>query len=311
MECYVKKRKVERVMVRFLVFSDLHYDHIFDAEDRLDTLIDKSNDSSLHLDFVVSLGDLCCPVSENKRIVRKLYNMGIPFYYCVGNHDCENSNWQAIKNFAEIRKPYYSFIMDGIKFIVLNTCFMVHEQKVMLYQKDIFRKNTDLYPIIPQCEIEWLMEEMSQKDLKYVIFSHHSLANDFAFRGVVNREEIRSILEKNKTLLVMNGHDHGNDLKTINNIPYFTVNSTSYIWHGREIYAYSKDVHNQYPFLKNVILYRTPLYCIVEIEEANIKIRGTKSGYQFITPEDVGIVGRQWNGVSIEPEIIDWERISQ
>lgn len=63
--------------------------------------------------------------------------MGIPFYYCVGNHDCEKSNWQAIKNFAEIRKPYYSFVMDGIKFIVLNTCFMVHGQKVMLYQKDI------------------------------------------------------------------------------------------------------------------------------------------------------------------------------
>lgn len=298
-------------MVRFLAFSDLHYDHIFDAENRLDALIDKSSDSSLHLDFVVSLGDLCCPVSENKTIVRKLYNMGIPFYYCVGNHDCENSNWQAIKNFAEIRKPYYSFVMDGIKFIVLNTCFMVHGQKEMLYQKDIFKKNTDLYPIIPQCEIEWLLEEMSEKDLKYVVFSHHSLANDFAFRGVVNREEIRSILENNKTLLAMNGHDHGNDLKTINNIPYFTVNSTSYIWHGRESYAYSKDVHHKYPFLKNVILYRTPLYCIVEIEEANIKIHGTKSGYQVITPEDVGIVGRQWNGVSIEPEIIDWQRISQ
>ncbi len=62
-------------------------------------------------------------------------------------------------------------------------------------------------------------------------------------------------------------------------------------------------------FLKNVILYGTPLYCIVEIEEANIKIRGTQSGYQAITPEDVGIVSRQWNGVSIEPEIIDWEKI--
>ena len=118
-------------------------------------------------------------------------------------------------------------------------------------------------------------------------------------------------MENNKILLAMNGHDHGNDLKTVNDIPYFTVNSTSYIWHGRETYAYSKEAHNKYPFLKNVILYETPLYCIVEIEEDNIKIRRTKSGYQVIIPEDVGIVGRQWNGVSIEPEIMDWERISR
>ncbi len=298
-------------MVRFLAFSDLHYDHIFDAESRLDALISKISDSSLHLDFVVSLGDLCYPVKENKPIIKKLYNMGIPFYYCVGNHDCENSNWQAIKNFAEIKKPYYSFVVDEIKFIVLNTCFMVHEQEVMWNQKDIFRKNADLYPVIPQCEIEWLMEEMSERDLRYVIFSHHSLVNNFDFRGVVNREKIRSILENNKILLAMNGHDHGNDLKIVNNIPYFTVNSTSYIWHGRETYAYSKEAHNKYPFLKNVILYKTPLYCIVEIEETDIKIRGTKSGYQVITPEDVGIVDRQWNGVSIEPEIMDWERISR
>ena len=295
-------------MVRFLVFSDLHYDHIFDAKERLDELISKISDSSLHLDFVISLGDLCRPISENVSVIRKLYNMGTPFYYCVGNHDCENSNWQAIKNFAEIRNTYYSFVMEGIKFIVLNTCFMVHEQKEILYQKGLYRKSTDLYPIVPEYEMEWLKEEMSGKYLKYVIFSHHSLANDFAFRGVVNREEIRSVLEKNKTLLVMNGHDHGNDLKTVNNIPYFTVNSMSYIWHGRETYAYSKEVHNKYPFLKNLILYKSPLYCIVEIEDANIKICGTKSGYQVITPEDVGIVGRRWNGVSIEPEVTEWER---
>lgn len=128
------------MMVRFLVFSDLHYDHIFDAEDRLNGLIGKISDSSLHLDFVVSLRDLCCPISENKPIIRKLYNMGIPFYYCVGNHDCENSNCKAIEDFAEISKLYYSFIVDEIKFMVLNTCFMVHEQKEMLYQKELYKK---------------------------------------------------------------------------------------------------------------------------------------------------------------------------
>ena len=38
-------------------------------------------------------------------------------------------------------------------------------------------------------------------------------------------------------------------------------------------------------------------------EDENIKIYGTESDYQTVTPEDVDIVGRRWNGVSIEPKI--------
>lgn len=278
-------------IIRFLVFSDLHYDHVFDAEERLDSLIGRIND--LSLDFVISLGDLCYPISDNRPIIRKLHNIGIPFYYCVGNHDCENSSSQVIEEFAGLSKLFYSISMGNIKFLILNTCFMEHNQKEMLYQKGQFEKNADFYPIIPQ---------------KYVIFSHHSLANDFDSRGVVNREAIRTLLEKRQTVLVMNGHDHGDDLKIINGIPYFTVNSMSYIWHDREKFAYSKDIHNEYPFIKNMILYKSPLYCVVEMEDENVKIYGTESDYQTITPEDVDIVGRRWNGVSIEPKISGWSR---
>lgn len=293
-------------IIRFLVFSDLHYDHVFDAEERLDSLIGRIND--LSLDFVISLGDLCCPISDNRPIIRKLHNIGIPFYYCVGNHDCENSSSQVIEEFAGLSKLFYSISMGNIKFLILNTCFMEHNQKEMLYQKGQFEKNADFYPIIPQFEVDWLNEEMADKSMKYVIFSHHSLANDFDSRGVVNREAIRTLLEKRQTVLVMNGHDHGDDLKIINGIPYFTVNSMSYIWHDREKFAYSKDIHNEYPFIKNMILYKSPLYCVVEMEDENVKIYGTESDYQTITPEDVDIVGRRWNGVSIEPKISGWSR---
>ena len=286
-------------VIRFLVFTDLHYDHVFDAEERLDSLIDRIND--LSLDFVVSLGDLCYPVGDNRPVIRKLHSLGIPFYYCVGNHDCENSSPQAIEEFTGLSKLFYSFSVRDIRFIILNTCFMEHDQKEMLFQKG-------QYPIIPRYEADWLNEEMADTSMKYVIFSHHSLANDFGSRGVVNREAIRTLLEKRRTVLVMNGHDHGDDLKIINGIPYFTVNSASYIWHDREKFAYSKNIHKEYPFMKNMILYKSPLYCVVEMEDGNVKIYGTESDYQTVTPEDAGIAGRRWNGVSIEPEISGWSR---
>lgn len=145
-------------------------------------------------------------------------------------------------------------------------------------------------------------EKEKRQLIRFLVFS------DFSKRGVANREEILEIIEKKQTLLAMNGHDHGNDLKIINNIPYFTVNSMSYIWHGmKEMYMYTEELHRKYPSLKDMILYETPLYCIVEIEDNKVKIYGMDSEYQNVRPEDVGIMNRMWNGVSIEPRILSWE----
>lgn len=292
-------------MIRFFVFSDLHYDHVFDADERAETLINKINDSQLG--FVISLGDLCYPIDENKHVISRFQNLKIPFYYCVGNHDCENYNLHNIERFFGLGNLFYSFVIEDVKFIVLNSCFMEHDREVMLYQKEKYEKNIDIYPIIPEFEMEWLKQEMLRDDMKYVILSHHSLINDFGNRGVANRKTVRGLLEKKQTILAMNGHDHGDDLRIINQIPYFTVNSASYMWHGKAKYTYTKELHKKYPYLKDIILYKDPLCCIVEIEDRNVKIYGMKSDYQTIVPEDVGIMNRQWNGISIEPRISEQE----
>lgn len=289
-------------MIRFLVFSDLHYDHVFDAKKRLDFLISKLNDLSFN--FVISLGDLCYPIQVNKPIIDQLHGLQVPIYYCVGNHDCENYDYPNIKDFLRLDELYYSFVIEDKKFIVLNSCFMEHDGKMILYNKGKYDKNIDTYPLIPLPEMEWLKAEMDDDSMKYIIFSHHSLANNFGNRGIYNRNEIRNFLEKKRVLLCMNGHDHGDSLAIINKIPYFTVNSASYIYHGmKQVYAYKKEIHKQYPYLKDIILYKDPLNCIVEIDGEKVKIHGVYSDYQNITPEDVGIIGRRWNGVSIEPKV--------
>lgn len=105
----------------------------------------------------------------------------------------------------------------------------------------------------------------------------------------------------------MNGHDHGDDMGTINQIPYFTVNSASYIWHGMKAsHVYPEDMYIKFPGLQDLILYKTALYCIVEIEDENVKIHGANSEYMGITPENIGIANRRWNGISIEPKISNW-----
>lgn len=292
-------------MIRFLVFSDLHYDHIFDADKRIQELLEVIQGEAL--DFAISLGDLCCPSKENIEIAEKFCNLSIPFYPCVGNHDCEHYKPEELKEFWKRNDLYYSYVIEKTKFIVLNTCYMNHASKEMIYQKEIYDKTKDTYPLIPQNEVEWLKHEMMDDDLNYVIFSHHSMINEFPKRGVTNRSAICDIIESQKVLLCMNGHDHGNDIKIVNGIPYFTVNSMSYIWHGLQpMFMYAEEIHDKYPYLKDIILYEKPLYCIVEIDDQKVEVHGIDGEYYNILPEEVGIIGRRWNGVSIEPVISSW-----
>lgn len=103
--------------------------------------------------------------------------------------------------------------------------------------------------------------------------------------------------------MCMNGHDHGDAAVDINGICYYTLNSMSYIWHGlKETYNYSNEIHEKYPWLKDMILYEEGLHAIVTIShDGQLKIEGMRGNYQNITPNDVGILNNMWNGVSIEP----------
>lgn len=53
--------------IRFLVFSDMHYDTVEDGDERISKIIKKVKENQL--DFCISLGDFCEPVLENKRLV--------------------------------------------------------------------------------------------------------------------------------------------------------------------------------------------------------------------------------------------------
>ena len=43
------------------------------------------------------------------------------------------------------------------------------------------------------------------------------------------------------------------------------------------MYPYEADIHSKYPVLKDIILYESPLYCIVEIDDEKINIIGTNT----------------------------------
>lgn len=292
--------------MKFAVFTDLHNDHIFDGEKRLREFLDAAKWGDVL--FIVSLGDLCRPVEQNRNLIDMLKGSGIPAYFAAGNHDLAYNTPKELMEFFGVSSLHQSFIYGNVKFIILNACYMDLGEGPRPYIKKDHQREIDRYPLIPEFEIQWLKGEMSRDDLYYVIFSHHGLANDFDNRGISNREEVWEILSRRKTILCMNGHDHGSDCRIIRGIPCYTLNSMSYLWHRKtDLRPFADELYQQYPYLDHALLYRDPLYCIVEIAGGKGKVTGVKSDYMYLTPEDFGITDRKCNNVSVQPEALDFE----
>jgi len=294
--------------IKFALFTDLHYEHIHDGRQRLENFI--TNIRNTDVDFVIQLGDFCSPKDENQVLLDMLDSIGKPYYHVIGNHDSDLFPREKVMNFLQMDKSYYSFKYGKVKFIVLDTCFIKTDNGYEPYCKKNYNKTKDIYPILPDYEFKWLEEQVTDNSEYFIIFSHHSFENEFAKRGVYNRDEVRSLINKvnqtgKKVLLCINGHDHGDSLEKIGQTYYFGLNTMSYIWFGPEYehFCYPQEVHSVYPGLKDIVLYKEGLYSIITItENGGIEIQGMNGQYQNISPKELG-VGDVWNGRSVLPII--------
>lgn len=292
--------------VKFAIFTDLHFEHIPDGLKRIENFI--TNIRDVDVDFVIQLGDFCKPIEENQILLDMLDSLGKPHYHLIGNHDSDLFPKGKVMDFLHMDTSYYSFKYGKVKFIVLDTCFIKKENGYEPYCKKNYNKTNDIYPILSDYELKWLESQLTDDSKYFVIFSHHSFENEFAKRGVYNRETVRNLINGvnhtgNRVLLCINGHDHGDSIEKIGQTYYFGLNSMSYIWFGPqyEHFCYSDEIHKQYPFLKDMVLYEKGLYSIITITESGgIDIQGMNGHYQNISPKELGLEG-VWNGRSILP----------
>ena len=289
--------------IRFLVFSDLHYDTVKDGDERIGKIIKKVKENQV--DFCISLGDFCEPVLENERLVSSFLQTKVPIYYTIGNHETDRHHLDEILVFYDMKSPFYSFELENYKFIVLNTCFYSKDGVEEAFYENNYKVKGSVYPILPQEQLNWLREELNDHK-KHIVFSHHSFSNEFAKRGVQNRDTIQNMFSAMNVLLCMNGHDHGDAVIEKNGTTYYTVNSSSNVWIGSQIDS-SETLKEKYGHLNGILTYKEPFAVIVEIDDSKIKINGVEGEYQSVTPEDIGLDNYQWNGVSILPKASSWE----
>ena len=104
--------------MKFLVFSDLHYDTIPDGDRRLGELLDRCRREEV--DFAVELGDLCYPIEENRWIPQRFEECGVPCCFSLGNHETAHGSPEGTLDFWGLERSYYSVTKGNVKFLFLD-----------------------------------------------------------------------------------------------------------------------------------------------------------------------------------------------
>lgn len=269
--------------LRFLIFADLHYDMMPDADSRLETIFQAARKNKV--EFMVNMGDLAAPVSRYQPLKDKLSGSPVPTYHIIGNHDTDHSGKQAFMEFYGMEKPFYYIDKGKFRFIFLDSNYFIDKdgQTKDYHKRDYIRsKQIDRYS--PE-ELQWL-ENTLQTEQICLLFSHAPVNDNYG--EIINNVDIHKIITTAKAkgtdiVAVFGGHNHSDNYHIIDGIHYIQVNSASNIWGGSQFTnteRFPAEVYKQYTSLKYIIPYRDALYATVDIySNGKVKIKGTKSSY--------------------------------
>ncbi len=272
------------------IIADLHQDIIHDGPKRLEAFI--SNSNSKKCDFIIQLGDFALPRKRNKIILDKWDLFNGDKYHVLGNHDMVDYGFTKSQTMSwwGMKERYYSFNRNGYHFIVLDG-------------NDDNPKPWDEYynRYIGSIQKKWLSEDLKKTNLPTIIFIHQSLDSK---GGIHNQNDIRKIIESSifvngnkKVIACICGHHHDDYLKTINDIAYIHINSSSYKWVG-EKYKFSrfnKKIEEDFPSIVKTCPYKKPLFTTMYINSKTKTINFDPKKTSFIkpSPKDLNIPGAQ------------------
>lgn len=293
--------KANEAIIRFGIMADVHHDFSYRAEERLAAFIEEANREEV--DFIVQLGDFCFPIEENRPFL-KLWNRFVgPKYHVLGNHDMDRNDKRTVMDFWGMERNYYSFDCGACHFVVLDANYMLLDGVYEDYAFGNYHKHREAINYLSQEQLDWLQEDLAATDKTTIIFSHQNLEgpyNDFNY-GIHNADAFRRIVaeanaaaggDRNKVIACMNGHNHLDGVKVIDDVFYIHINSMSYFYMGREYkrIRYSEEVSERYPILAVSAPYRDPLYAIVTVDTLTrtLTIRGRETEFVGPSPLECG-----------------------
>ncbi|GIP34659.1 metallophosphoesterase [Paenibacillus sp. J2TS4] len=284
-------------IIKFGVMADIHQDFMYRAEDRLKEFIEQMNRQ--RVDFIIQLGDFCFPTEENRSFVNLWEKFEGPRYHVLGNHDMDRCDKKTIMDYLGMENSYYSFDCGDYHFVVLDASHLFIDGKYIDYEHGNYHRYPQAINHLTPEQLDWLREDLAETNKTTIVFSHQNLEspyNDFNY-GLRNSSEFREVIREanrkagfRKVIACMNGHNHLDGVKVIDDLYYVHINSMSYFYMGKEYETvrYSQEVSDAYPLLPRTAPYRDPLYAVMTLEPGRLTIQGRESKFVGPTPAECG-----------------------
>ena len=192
-------------------------------------------------DFMIELGDLKDNSGGRTKTLPYLdaaesefQKFEGPCYHVLGNHDMDCLTKQIF--FEHVKNNgvtptcgYYSFVVNGVTFIVLDACYTANGEDYSGTENSVM--NWNWYDAnVPQAELAWLEQTLAATKGKAVVFCHQRLdTNAYGIgtnndHSVKNAADVREILEKSgKVHAVFTGHEHRGGVCNLNGIYYYSL----------------------------------------------------------------------------------------
>lgn len=237
------------LLVSYGLITDLHYARKPNSDTRKENGEFRNYTQSLYklsqavdlfnvraVDFAIELGDFKdCRADGNREQTLEFLRRAEegfaryigPRYHVAGNHDFDLISYEdylaETPNAGDANgKSYYSFVKNGVKFIVLDACY--NNPQGEHYNLG----NLDwTVAYIPKEELSWLQKELSSGSQPIIVMTHQ-LLNDWDAGKMApkelfikNAKEVVQLIESSKRVLaVLCGHWHHGGYSYHNGIHY-------------------------------------------------------------------------------------------
>lgn len=272
--------------MKFSVFSDFHYNPIdfdYDPQAKLEKLRQIQRRAEQEkVDFIIHAGDFCHDAPDRPELMQLYNGFHIPSYHCLGNHDTDRAPLAEVLKCYNMESNQYFFDCEGYRIVVFDPNYSRIDGKYIHFDMGNYFETPEERDWIPPENIAWIRSVIEDAPHPCILIGHSSFERP---DGVKNRDEVLQMLrevnarKKHSVLMVINGHFHRDNIRILDGICHFDLNSTSFDWVEIPHDFFTEEQCKKARNLNHTLLYNDPIHAVITLEGTTITIDGMESSF--------------------------------
>ena len=268
--------------MKFSIFSDFHYcPGIFYKGTKEDMEIIYERAKREKVDFIIHAGDFCAGPSTVPDFVERYNNFEIPTYHCLGNHETDGTPYEETLRFYNMEDGHYFFDNNGYRFIICDTNYLKMGEEYIHFSMSNYFAHPAERDWMPPEQLKWLEKTIAESENPCILINHSSFERKTG--GVQNQDQVQAIInaankrKPHSVLMCINGHHHRDNIRILENVCYFDLNSTSFDWVENEHNFFPEEMVKQAYAVNNTVMFSDPIHAVITLEGTTITIEGMET----------------------------------